>query len=221
MPFFGPIDGVDILTRLIAFVVAITIHEFMHAYTAYRLGDPTAARLGRITLNPAAHFDPLGFIFLLLILFGIPALAWGKPVPFNPGNFRDPKRGAMLVAAAGPLSNLVQAAVLVVPLWVAPAAVGAAPPIVQSLLYALVGINLALAAFNMIPIPPLDGHKILTGLLPDFWYPILAPLERYGLTILLAIVFLLPFIGINLIGEAVSPVQDLLTRLVIPPTFRT
>ena len=216
MPFFGPIDGVDILTRLIAFVVAITIHEFMHAYTAYRLGDPTAARLGRITLNPAAHFDPLGFIFLLLILFGIPALAWGKPVPFNPGNFRDPKRGAMLVAAAGPLSNLVQAAVFVVPLWVAPAAVGAAPPIVQSLLYALVGINLALAAFNMIPIPPLDGHKILTGLLPDFWYPVLAPLERYGFALLLLVIFVPGFLGIDLLGPMIGPPLDLLNRLVFP-----
>ncbi len=216
MPFFGPVDGVDLLTRLIAFVVAITIHEFMHAYTAYRLGDPTAARLGRITLNPVAHFDPLGFIFLLLILFGIPALAWGKPVPFNPGNFRDPKRGAMLVAAAGPLSNLVQAAVFVVPLWVAPAAVAAAPPVVQSLLYALVGINLALAAFNMVPIPPLDGHKILTGLLPDFWYPVLAPLERYGFALLLLVIFVPGFLGINLLGPMIGPPLELLNRLVFP-----
>ncbi len=216
MPFFGPVDGVDLLTRLIAFVVAITIHEFMHAYTAYRLGDPTAARLGRITLNPVAHFDPLGFIFLLLILFGIPALAWGKPVPFNPGNFRDPKRGAMLVAAAGPLSNLVQAAVFVVPLWVAPAAVAAAPPIVQSLLYALVGLNLALAAFNMVPIPPLDGHKILTGLLPDFWYPVLAPLERYGFALLLLVIFVPGFLGINLLGPMIGPPLELLNRLVFP-----
>ena len=217
---FGNIDGVDIFARLIAFVVAITIHEFMHAYTAYRLGDPTAARLGRITLNPAAHFDPLGFIFLLLLLFGIPALAWGKPVPFNPGNFRDPKRGAMLVAAAGPLSNVFQAAVFAAPLWLAPDAVAGASPLVRSLLGALIFINIALASFNLIPIPPLDGHKILTGLLPDFWYPILAPLERHGLTILLAVVFLLPFIGINLIGEAVLPVQDLLRGLILPSAFR-
>lgn len=216
MPGFGAVDPIDIITRLIAFIVAITIHEFMHAFTAYKLGDPTAARLGRITLNPVAHFDPLGFIFLLLILFGIPALAWGKPVPFNPGNFRDPKRGALLVAAAGPLSNLVQATIFALPLWVAPDAVNNAPPFITSLLYSLIVINLLLAAFNVIPIPPLDGHKILTGLLPDFWYPILAPLERYGFTVLILVIFVPRFIGLDLLGPMIGPQIDLLTRLILP-----
>ena len=211
------------IAALVAFVVAVTIHEFMHAYTAYQLGDPTAARLGRVTLNPVAHFDPLGFIMLLFILLGGFGLAWGRPVPVNPGNFRNPKLGMLLVAAAGPLSNLVQAAVFAIPLGVAPDAVRAWPPLAGNLLLQLVVINLLLAAFNVMPIPPLDGHKILTGLLPNYWYPILAPLERHGFAILLVVLFLPLFLprqlSFNLVAAIVWPVQAVLMRLILPAGF--
>lgn len=217
-------DAPSFITGLIAFVVAVTIHEFMHAFTAYKLGDLTAARQGRVTLNPVAHFDPLGFLMLIFLLLGGFGLAWGRPVPVNPGNFRDPKRGMLLVAAAGPLSNLVQAAIFVLPLWLAPNAVRSWPPLAFSLLSQLVLINLLLAAFNMMPVPPLDGHKILTGILPDFWYPVLAPLERQGFLILLLLLFLPGFLPppfrLNLLGSIVGPVQDLLLNLVIPSSFR-
>jgi Zn-dependent protease len=214
------IDPTSLVAGLIAFVVAITLHEFMHAFVAYQLGDPTAARLGRITLNPVAHFDPFGFLFTILLVLGLAPIAWGKPVPVNPGNFRDPKRGMLLTAAAGPLSNVVQAAVFSTPLWLAPGAVEHWPPFARDLIGLLVSLNLLLAAFNLIPIPPLDGLKILTGILPDFWYPVLAPLERNGFTILILIIFLQFFIHIDLLGPVISPVYTLLTGLIVPAGFR-
>lgn len=211
------------IAGLAAFVVAVTIHEFMHAFTAYQLGDPTAARLGRVTLNPVAHFDPLGFIMLVFLLLGGLGLAWGRPVPVNPANFRDPKRGMLLTAAAGPLSNIVQATIFALPLRLAPGAIANWPPLATALLHQLIFINVLLAAFNLIPIPPLDGHKILTGLLPDFWYPILAPLEQKGILVLLVLLFvpsmLPPPFRVDLLGAIVSPVQDILLRLVVPAAF--
>ena len=217
--FSGIPDTQTIIARLLVFVLAITIHEFMHAFTAYRLGDMTAARLGRVTLNPVAHFDPFGFLFSILLVLGIAPIAWGKPVPVNPGNFRNPKRGMMLTAAAGPLSNLVQAMLFALPLRFASDAMGTWPPFAQELIVTGVSLNVALAAFNMIPVPPLDGHKILTGLLPDFWYPILAPMEQYGFAILLLLLFLpslLPGLGLNLFSAAAGPLQALLLNYLVP-----
>jgi Zn-dependent protease len=217
------LDPQSIVARLIIFVLAITIHEFMHALTAYRLGDPTAARLGRVTLNPVAHFDPFGALFSVLLVLGIAPIAWGKPVPVNPGNFRNPKRGMMITAAAGPLSNLVQAVLFALPLhFVTPEVFSSWPPFVQLLLTTGVSLNVALAAFNMIPVPPLDGHKILTGLLPDFWYPILAPMEQYGFAILLLLLFLpslVPGLGLNLFSAAAGPLQALLLNYLVPGSY--
>ena len=207
-------NGEQFLAGLIIFVVAITIHEFMHAFTAYQLGDDTAARQGRVTLNPVAHFDPLGFLMLIILLISPIGFAWGRPVPVNPNNFRNPKRGMLLTAAAGPLSNLVLATLFALPFRLLPGTIAAWPDIAQTFLSEAVLINILLASFNLIPIPPLDGHKILTGLLPDFWYPILAPLEQYGFAILLALLFLPGILHINLIGAMVGPVQALITNLV-------
>ncbi|CAA9571017.1 MAG: Peptidase M50 [uncultured Thermomicrobiales bacterium] len=217
--FGADLDPQSILARLLVFVIAITIHEFMHAFTAYRLGDPTAARLGRVTLNPVAHFDPFGFLFTILLILGLAPIAWGKPVPVNPGNFRNPKRGMLLVAAAGPLSNLVQAVLFAIPLRLLPGVASGWPPGVQTLLVTGVTLNIALAAFNMIPIPPLDGHKILTGLLPDFWYPILAPMEQYGFAILLLFLFLPNIIGVNIFAAISLPLQVLLFGYLVPDLF--
>lgn len=221
MPMGLQFNAQSFVAGLVAFVVAVTIHEFMHAFTAYQLGDHTAARLGRVTLNPVAHFDPLGFIMLIFLLLGGLGLAWGRPVPVNPANFRDPKRGMLLTAAAGPLSNIVQATIFALPLRFLPAAtVMGWPPLAQAMLHQLIYINILLAAFNLIPIPPLDGHKILTGLLPDFWYPILAPLEQKGVLLLLVLLFvpsmLPPPFRIDLLGAIVAPVQDILLRVVVP-----
>lgn len=211
--FGANLDPQSILARLLIFVVAIAIHEFMHAFTAYRLGDPTAARLGRVTLNPVAHFDPFGFLFTVLLVLGIAPIAWGKPVPVNPGNFRNPKRGMLLVAAAGPLSNLVQAVIFALILRFATESWS---PAVLTLLDTGVDINILLAVFNLIPIPPLDGHKILTGLLPDFWYPVLAPMEQYGFAILLLFIFLPSFLGVNILGAIATPLRLILGQYLQP-----
>ena len=214
--FGANLDPQSILARLLVFVVAITIHEFMHAFTAYRLGDPTAARLGRVTLNPVAHFDPFGFLFTVLLVLGIAPIAWGKPVPVNPGNFRNPKRGMLLVAAAGPLSNLVQAVIFALILRFATSNWS---PDLTTLLETGVTLNILLAVFNLIPIPPLDGHKILTGLLPDFWYPILAPMEQYGFAILLLFLFVPQLLRIDLFGAIVGPLQIVLGQYFLPGVY--
>ena len=212
-------DAQQFLAGLIVFVVAITIHEFMHAFTAYRLGDPTAARLGRVTLNPVVHFDPLGFLMLIILLISPIGFAWGRPVPVNPGNFRNPKRGMMLVAAAGPLSNIVQATIFALVLRFAGDAINDWSPFGQELIQQGIRINILLASFNLVPIPPLDGHKILTGLLPDFWYSILAPMEQYGFAILLGLLFLPSFLGLNLVGPMVLPVAELIATLIGATVF--
>lgn len=183
----------DVILILASFVIAVTIHEYMHAWTAHKLGDDTAKRLGRITFNPIEHFDPFGFFGMVMIAMGIPFIGWGKPVPVQPGNFRgkwarNRKEGMLLVAAAGPLSNLAQAGVAAIILHtMLRADIGNAQ--VQNAVATFLQINCLLAAFNMIPFPPLDGYKILTGILPRFWTPILQPLEQYGFMVLLLFVF--------------------------------
>ncbi len=205
-----PIDR--IVYSLIAILIAITVHEFMHAWTAWRLGDDTARLLGRITLNPISHFDPVGFLlFLVIILFpGIPVLAWGKPVPVNTYRLRPlgrlGKQGSMaLVAFAGPLANVALAAATAIPLRSSLSS-GANLGQLGSFLGIFVTLNLGLAAFNMIPVPPLDGSKILLALLPRFWYPVLEPMQRYGFAIILALIFLDRGLGAGLIAAMVRPV---------------
>lgn len=209
----------QIIAFLVSFVVATAIHEFMHAWTAWKLGDPTARDLGRITLNPLAHFEPFGFFGMVMISIGFPFIGWGKPVPVQPARFthafaRHRKRGLALVALAGPLSNVAQALVMAIPfqLW----ARGTIDLSEGALLFieSYIWVNILLASFNMIPIPPLDGHKILMGILPDFWRPILAPLEQYGFVILLLLIFIGGNLGGSLIGGILDPVQIALLDLV-------
>lgn len=204
---------------LVSFVIAITIHEFMHAFTAHKLGDNTAKRLGRITLNPIEHFDPIGFFGMVLIAMGFPFIGWGKPVPVQPGNFRGRwakhrKEGMLVVAAAGPLSNVAQALIVAIPfqyMWRND--IGNAD--VHSFLQTFININILLAAFNMIPIPPLDGYKILTGILPDFWTPILRPLEQYGFMILFLFIIIGNQVGgSSVLSAMISPIYSGLQRIV-------
>ena len=209
----------DVIAILISFVIAVTIHEFMHAWTAHKLGDNTARDLGRITLNPIAHFEPFGFLGMVMISIGWFFVGWGKPVPVQPGRFkgrwaRNRKQGMLLVTLAGPLSNVAQAI-----------AGGIAVQVIirnnidigeaGNLLSWFVSINILLAAFNMIPVPPLDGYKILTGILPNFWTPVLRPLEQYGFMILILFLFIgRGFGGGSLLSGMIDPVRDALTRLV-------
>jgi Zn-dependent protease len=208
----GNIDGQQFAFILIAFVISITIHEFAHAYTATILGDDTPRAQGRVTLNPIAHLDPIGSLLLIFVaLYGF-GLGWGKPVIFNPYRIRWGKRGVALVALAGPVSNVILALVLAVPQRVFASGFANLSPATQRFVGILIGLNLALAAFNLIPLPPLDGSKILLGILPDFWYVVLAPLERYGFVILF---FFLLFRPLQPILYGIStPVYELLTRLI-------
>jgi Zn-dependent protease len=167
---------INIAQIFIAFTVllfSLTIHESAHAWTADRLGDPTARRLGRVSLNPLVHADPIGTVLfpLIAMLTGVPLIGWAKPVPVNVRHLRHHRRDYVLVAAAGPASNVLlalSAAVLLAVLPVSPVRLGqpnVSVPI-ASLLSSAVRINVLLAVFNMIPIPPLDGGNVLGGLLP-------------------------------------------------------
>ncbi len=208
----------QIIAFLLSFVIATTIHEFMHAYVAHRLGDNTARDLGRITLNPVEHFDPIGFFGMVMISIGFPFIGWGKPVPVNPSRFNHRfagagQRGMAIVAAAGPLSNVAQALVAAVPVQLA-IRNGMDLGRGFDLATTFVTVNVLLASFNMIPIPPLDGHKILMGILPRFWTPLLAPLERYGFLVLMLLFFVGGQLGSNIVGGILNPVQDAILQMV-------
>ena len=185
---------------------ALTFHEFAHGYVAYRLGDPTAKNAGRLTLNPLKHLDPIGTIAFFFIKFG-----WAKPVPVNPAYFRNPRKDMLWVALAGPMTNLALAlisAIITKTLWFLasslPYSATAEAILVplNAMLIASVWINLVLCIFNFLPIPPLDGSRILTGLLPQDLAISYMKIERYGFIIILVLAFsgvlskvILPIIG--------------------------
>ena len=162
------LHGLDLTQILIAFgvlVVSLSVHEAAHAFTADRLGDPTARLLGRVSLNPAVHIDPIGTILfpLIAIMTNVPVIGWAKPVPVNMRNLRDERRDFVLVAAAGPASNLALAAIAAL-LWrMLP---GGADELAVTIVQRALLMNVLLAVFNMIPVPPLDGGNVLAGLLP-------------------------------------------------------
>lgn len=195
----------------IMLLVGFPVHEFSHALAAYRLGDGTAKLFGRLTLNPIAHFDPLGGILLAVTFIGSGGafgFGWAKPTPVNPANLQGGHRGEALVAAAGPLSNLVLAALAALPLRYilsSPTIAAAVPELVIRTLITFVFINLVLMVFNLFPIPPLDGSKVLFALMPPRtawkWRPIL---EQYGFILLLIVFFFPP--GNSIGGRIISPI---------------
>jgi len=182
-----PISLEAIFIQMIVLLASLTVHELAHAWTADRLGDPTARRLGRISLNPIVHADPIGTILfpLIAIISHVPILGWAKPVPVNIRNLRHPRRDYVMVAAAGPASNLVLAlgaAVLYAVLPISPLTLG------SRLLEALIELNVLLAVFNMIPIPPLDGGNVVAGLLPISFAAAFNRVRPYGFLILYALI---------------------------------
>ena len=202
-------DPIETLIIMAAFVVAISVHEASHAATANWLGDPTARLMGRMTLNPLRHLDVLGTIFLVVVGFG-----WGKPVPVDEGNLRHGRQGAALVAAAGPLSNLATALV-VVSVLVIGAVVGA--DIRGTWLDAaqiIIFISILLAAFNFLPFPPLDGFGALLGVLPGELAEKLEGLRRYGLGILFALLVIDRVLPTRIFWTVLSPLMDFFQQIV-------
>ncbi len=171
---------IELLILLPIILVCITVHEYSHAKAADILGDPTPRLAGRLTLNPLAHIDPVGFLALLIFRIG-----WAKPVPINPYNFRNPNQGMMLTGLAGPASNFFMAWILAIVLKTVPFSSQLWVSVLQTAIF----INLALMIFNLLPIPPLDGSRIYTQFLPYEWQVML---ERYGFFLLILIILLQP-----------------------------
>lgn len=187
------------LLYLAALVVAITIHEFAHARTADYLGDPTPRLQGRISLNPLRHLDLFGMVFLLFAGFG-----WGKPVQFDPFNLKDPRRDSAIISVAGPVSNILLALLLAIVIRIYP----------TELLYPFIQFNVTLAIFNLLPIHPLDGFKIVGGILPrdkaHEWYQ----LERYGIIFL--ILLILPLGQRSMLDSILGPPVHFIINILIP-----
>jgi Zn-dependent protease len=207
----------SIIVVAIMLLIGFPVHEFAHALVAYRLGDSTARFMGRLTLNPIAHFDPLGGILLAVTFIGSGfGFGWAKPTPVNPNNLEGGPRGEALVAAAGPISNLILAIIVALPLRYLeanPDLYFSVPEIVIITMQLFIFINLVLMVFNLLPIPPLDGSKVLFAFLPPRqtwqWRPIL---EQYGFILLLLLFFVPPgnSIGANILGPILNGLFDLL-----------
>jgi Zn-dependent protease len=189
-----------LLLWFVPFIFSLSFHECAHAWTANRLGDPTARFLGRMTLNPVAHMDPIGTVVFPLLSFctGVPLIGWARPVPVVERNLQDGRWGGLLVAAAGPISNLLLAAIFTALLALAmhipgaqSSSIHASFQIREPLIIMAVGaiqLNIALALFNLIPLPPLDGGRVFTGLFPGLVEP-LRVVERYGFIVILVLFY--------------------------------
>ena len=208
----------SITSWIIAFTVTITIHEFAHAWVADKLGDPTPRLTKRLTLNPIAHYDPVGTTLLLVLTFlralGAPVIpfGWAKPVLFDPYNLKNPRRDSALISLAGPAANLALATLLAILLKIS-----ASPfSIVQYILTPLITLNVILAIFNLVPIHPLDGGKILVGLLPENDARELDKfLHRYGTIILFLLIFP-SFGGTSPMFSVISPIINAILKVLLP-----
>ena len=222
---FIPVVSAFLATSGIALLIAITVHECSHAAVAYGLGDDTAKRLGRLSLNPVRHLDPTGTVMLLLVGFG-----WGKPVPVNPYRLRNGARGVSMVSAAGPLSNVITAAIFAIPVraglvpWSSPFSFRGLQGqglegVIADLLGFVIFFNIILAVFNLIPLSPLDGSKVAIGILPRSMSTTLARWEASGPALLLVIIMLDWFTGLNLLWGVLHPMANVVGLLVLGRTL--
>ena len=210
-------------------VIAVTFHEAAHGFVARFLGDETAWKLGRVTLNPIKHIDPVGTILLpgFLVLLGSPFFGYAKPVPVNFRALRNPRSGMVWVAAAGPAMNIGLAILAALAFHlVGYLPVTAAEWAAQNLKNALI-INVVLAVFNMFPVPPLDGGRIAVGVLPDVLATRLAQLEPYGMLILIGLLFILPMAGaqfgadLNIVSQVIASLTNSVIRVILRLTGNT
>ncbi|MGI6165723.1 MAG: site-2 protease family protein [Limnochordia bacterium] len=206
------LDLISLVFQVIAVLFAISVHEYAHGFISYRLGDPTPRLEGRLSLNPLAHLDPIGTLMLVVFRFG-----WAKPVMVNPTYYQNPRKGMMYVSLAGPGANVLTAYIFAFIRWAFVHFViewfpGMNFRTVVKLVYFLdlnIIINLGLAAFNLIPVPPLDGSKILGGLLPYRYRRVLYTLEQYGPIILVILLFT------GIAGKIVSPIVRVLGYFIL------
>jgi len=211
----SPLEIIAFLTSLL---IAIDVHEFAHAWMANELGDSTARYYGRLSLNPLVHLDPMGTVMMLFSVFYGFGIGWGRPVPVDPRYLRKgPRVGMGLVAAAGPLSNLVLAAILAVPIRL-----GLPPGLLRSLLLTVISVNIGIALFNLLPLPPLDGASILQGILSTIrapWaYRVSDALDRIGAQGYMIFVLLIlvdQILPISILGLILGVPYSLLYRLVV------
>ncbi|HKP26179.1 MAG TPA: site-2 protease family protein [Dongiaceae bacterium] len=218
-----------VITFAPGIILAITLHEAAHGYVAWKLGDDTAYQLGRVTFNPLRHIDPMGTIILPAILVFTTGFMFGyaKPVPVNYRRLRQPRRDMVLVAAAGPATNLLIALVAAMALHLIPDTATSTTTLFARMLGYCILFNVIIGVFNMIPLPPLDGGRVAVGLLPNPLAYRLARLERYGMIILLIALIGLPLIGnqigvdLNVIGWILRPIVDFVTGLIFLVTGNT
>ena len=200
----------DILLRVAAVFLCLTIHEMCHGLAAYALGDPTAKRAHRLSLNPLRHIDWLGLLMMVVAGFG-----WAKPVPVNPNYFKKPKQGMAVTALAGPVSNLLLAILLLLiarGVYIRAALTGSFSAMWFAFLLDTASLSVGLGLFNLVPIPPLDGSKVLAVLLPDRAYDWLMHYERFGMLVLVMVISV--GIGSNALDNAIRWTFTMLCRLV-------
>jgi Zn-dependent protease len=231
----GDIDIAVLVSHLVMFLVvllmAVSIHEAGHAWMSMKYGDDTAYMLGRVTLNPVAHTDPIGTLLIPILAFtfgavggalaSVPLIGWGKPTPVNPRNWRNYKQANVMVSIAGIGANLILATIGFIifktlietgTIHAGNASEGIIQPIVIFLNY-LVMLNVSLAVFNLLPFPPLDGSKVLSTFLPDSFQPLFQMLEQFGFIILLLLVYM------GIIGLIIRPFYRLVQYLLFTPLF--
>jgi Zn-dependent protease len=214
------LDIVPALIEIAIVLASLTVHEAAHAWTADRLGDPTARMLGRVSFNPIVHIDPIGTLLLPLIaaISRLPVIGWAKPVPVNINRLRHPRRDFVLVAAAGPGSNLLIAAIMAIVFHLTAPDVSdgyfvetSGPAgLFGAIAYWAVRINVLLAVFNLIPVPPLDGGNVLAGLLPPQAASVFVQMRPFGFLVLYALMFT------GVLSALILPPADFLTGLLLP-----